>query len=190
MSDLDPDEVLRAACFAGLRRLCQQFGDEVPYREGLDAGFRFEGERVPYMNPQKGIYRAAVQRGPAALSIMTSWKSPYDDEPTENGFSYAYRRGNADQPDNRALRAAGEAQAPLAYFIGTRPGWFHPLFPTYVVADHVEGEHVILGVGSAGGDVDAPTPLGDAAPRARRRRPVRCFVAQGSGPSTIVVAPV
>src|SRR5207253_5893031 len=111
------------------------FGEDVPYLNGLDRGFPFRGRRVPYLNRQKGIYRAAVQRGPAALAIQTSAKSPYDDEILADGFGYAYRAGSIDQPDNRALRAAHELQVPLVYYIGTRPGWYKPVFPVYVTVD-------------------------------------------------------
>jgi putative restriction endonuclease len=145
MPAFDPDESLRAACFAALQRLCKQFGEDVPYRGGLERGFMFDERKVPFLTPAKGIFRAACQRGPAALSINTSCKSPYDDASTPSGFSYAYRRGSIDQPDNRALRAAGDAQVPLVYFVGTRPGWYHPIFPAYVIADHPEGQHVIVG---------------------------------------------
>ena len=67
-----------------------QFSDEVPYKGGLDRGFAFRGRsRVPFLNFQKGIYRAAAQRGRAALSIQTSAKTPYDDEAVDEGFLYA-----------------------------------------------------------------------------------------------------
>src|SRR6266508_3993143 len=100
--------------------LCAQFGADVPYRAGLDAGFSFRGKRVPYLSPQKGIFRAAVQRGPAALSIQTSANTPYRDVETPDGFLYDYRAGSIDQADNRALRAAHDLQVPLVYFVGTR----------------------------------------------------------------------
>ena len=99
------DDDIRASCFASLDVLCAKHGTELPYAGGLDAGFAFRGRRVPFLNYQKGIYRAAVQRGPAALSVNTSFKSPYDDAETPDGFLYAYRAGDVDQPDNRALRA-------------------------------------------------------------------------------------
>ncbi len=60
-------------------------GDDIPYRGGLDGGFPFLGRRVPFFNLQKGIFRAAAQSGPAALAIVTSIRSPYDDEETELG---------------------------------------------------------------------------------------------------------
>ena len=145
----DPDAELRAACFAELQRLVQQFGEDVPYRGGLDRGFVYGERRVPFLTPMKGIFRARAQRGPAALSVNTSYESPYDDAETPLGFSYAYRAGNVDQLDNRALRAAYTEQAPLVYFVGTRPGWYTPIFPVYVIADHPEGQHVIVSVGAA-----------------------------------------
>src|SRR5438874_3171389 len=85
------DEDVRASCFGQLAILWAQSGDDVPYRGGLDRGFAFRGRRVPYLSPQKGIFRAAVQRGPAALSIQTSAKSPYRDVETPDGFLYDYR---------------------------------------------------------------------------------------------------
>jgi len=63
----------------------------VPYRGGLDRGFAFRGQRVPYLSPQMGIFRAAVQRGPTALSIETSANSSYRDVETPGGFLYDYR---------------------------------------------------------------------------------------------------
>lgn len=93
---------------AHLSILVAKFGDDIPYIGGLARRFPFRGTRVPFLNYQKGIYRAAVQSGPAALSIQTSSKSPYDDEILPDGFLYAYRSGAIDQPDNRALRAAYE----------------------------------------------------------------------------------
>ena len=71
---------------AHLSVLVAEFGEDVPYTGGLARGFPFRGKRVPFLNRQKGIYRAAVQEGPAALAIQTSAKSPYDDEILADGF--------------------------------------------------------------------------------------------------------
>ena len=117
---------------ARLSLLIAEFGEDIPYVGALANGFPFRGRRVPFLNYQKGIYRAAVQTGPAALSIQTSSKSPYDDEVVTDGFLYAYRAGDVDQPDNRALRAAHDLNVPIVYFIGTRPGWYKPIFPCFV----------------------------------------------------------
>lgn len=61
-------------------------------------GLPFRGTRVPFLNYQKRIYRAAAQTGPAALSIQTSSKSPYDDEILADGFLDAYRVARSISP--------------------------------------------------------------------------------------------
>jgi putative restriction endonuclease len=143
---------------AHLSILAAEFGEDIPYAGGLARGFPFRGNRVPFLNYQKGIYRAAVQRGPAALSIQTSWKRPYADEEVPDGFLYAYRGDDVDHPDNRALRAAYDLQVPLVYFIGTRPGWYKPIFPSYVRADDPAGLMVLVTPGAMTGPVDEPEP--------------------------------
>jgi putative restriction endonuclease len=136
-----------------------QHGEDIPYSGGLDRGFPFRGRRVPFLNYQKGIYRAAVQKGPAALSIQTSAKSPYQDQITLDGFLYAYRDGDVDQPDNRALRAAHELQVPLVYYISTTPGWYKPVFPCFVSTDDPVARHVVVTPGEMVGPVDEPEPV-------------------------------
>jgi putative restriction endonuclease len=149
------DDDVRSACFASLDVICATFGQDVPYRSGLDRGFPFRGARRPFLSPQKGIFRAAVQRGPAALSINTSARSPYDDEELEDGFRYAYRSGSIDQPDNRALRAAFELQVPLVYFRSTgRPGWYRPLYPCFVSSDDPSLRSVVIAPGRPVGPFD------------------------------------
>lgn len=154
-----PDDALRASCFASLDVLCATHGQDVPYRGGLDAGFAFRGSRVPFLSPQKGIFRARVQEGSAALSINTSPNSPYDDEETPDGFFYAYRSGAIDQPDNRALRAAYTQVAPLVYFIATRPGFYRPVYPAYVIADDPVARRVLVSPGGMVGPVDERDPV-------------------------------
>jgi hypothetical protein len=141
------DESLRSSCFASMDVLCAKHGDDVPYREGLDQGFPFRGSRVPFLSRFKGIHRAAAQEGPAALSINTSASSPYEDEEIPDGFLYAYRSGSIDQPDNRALRSAFTLQTPLVYFVATRPGWYKPLYPCYVVNDDPGTRRVLVAPG-------------------------------------------
>jgi putative restriction endonuclease len=153
---------------AHLSILVAEFGEDIPYVGGLARGFPFHGTRVPFLNYQKGIYRAAIQSGPAALSIQTSSKSPYDDEILADGFLYAYRAGPIDQSDNRALRAAYELQVPLVYFIGTRPGWYKPVFPCYVREDDPERRMVQVTPGALRGPLDEPEPAPLEDPLARR----------------------
>src|SRR3954451_3122529 len=152
------DEMLRAACFASLDVLCAQFGDDIPYVGGLDRGFPHGGRRVPFLSTQKGIFRAAAQTGPAALSIQTSWKSPYDDEQIEDGFLYAYRAGDPGQSDNRALRSAHALQVPLVYYVSTRPGYYRPIYPAFVVADDAAARQVLVSPGRMIGPLDEREP--------------------------------
>lgn len=152
------DEHLRSACFASLDVLCAQYGDDIPYRGGLDRGFPHAGSRVPFLSPQKGIFRARAQTGAAALSINTSANSPYDDEAVPDGFFYAYRAGSPDQPDNRALRAARISRDPLVYFVATRPGWYKPIYPVYVVEDDQIAQRVLVSPGRMVGAIEEPEP--------------------------------
>src|SRR5919201_1992351 len=144
---------------AHLSILVAEFGEDIPYAGGVASGFPFRGTRGPFLNYQKGIYRARVQSGPAALSIQTSSKSPYDDEILADGFLYAYRAGEIDQADNRALRAAHELQVPLVYFIGTRPGWYKPVYPVYVREDDPARQIVLVTPGALIGPLDEPIPV-------------------------------
>lgn len=153
------DDHLRSACFASLDVLCAQYGEDVPYRGGLDQGFPFSGRRVAFLSPQKGIFRAAVQKDPSALSINTSSNSPYDDEAVPDGFYYAYRAGAIDQPDNRALRAARLSRDPLVYFVATRPGWYKPIYPVYVIDDDPVDRRVLVSPGRMVGPLDEPEPV-------------------------------
>lgn len=153
------DEHLRSACFASLDVLCAQYGEDIPYKGGLDRGFPHLGTRIPFLSPQKGIFRARAQSGPAALSINTSSKSPYDDEAVPDGFFYAYRAGDIDQPDNRALRAARFSRDPLVYFVATRPGWYKPIYPIYVTEDDPSARRVLVTPGRMIGALEEPEPV-------------------------------
>lgn len=157
------DEDLRYSCFASLLVLCAEFGEDVPYSGGLDRGFAFRGERVPFMNRQQGIFRARAQRGPAALSIQTSANSPYGDHETPDGIVYAYRGTDPFHPDNRALRAAYELTVPIAYYVATRPGWYKPVVPCFVVADDPGALAVLVEPGAMKGPLDElePTRIDD-----------------------------
>jgi putative restriction endonuclease len=144
---------------AHLSILVAEFGEDIPYVGGLARGFPFHGERVPFINYQKGIYRSAIQTGPAALSIQTSARSPYDDEILADGFLYAYRAGSIDQPDNQALVAAHDLQVPLVYFIGTRPGWYKPVFPCFLTGNDPLRQTVTVTPGALRGPIDEPVPV-------------------------------
>lgn len=165
---MERDEGVRTACFLALDVLRAQFGDDVPYRGGLDRGFAFRGDRIPFLSYMKGIYRARVQRGPAALSVNTSSKGPYEDVETETGFLYDYRAGDVDQADNRALRAAWTLRVPLVYFYATRPGWYRPIYPVFVDEDVPAERRVLLSPGALVGPLDEREAVPLVDPIARR----------------------
>lgn len=153
------DDDIRSSCFAALEVLSAQYGEEIPYPGVLSHGFSFRGGKIPFLSTQKGIYRAAAQSGPAALAVQTSWKSPYGDTATDAGYVYAYRAGPIDQADNRALRAAHQLQAPIVHFVATRPSFYKPIYPCFVVDDDPAARRVLLSPGKMSGDFDEREPL-------------------------------
>jgi putative restriction endonuclease len=187
---VDLDEDVRASCLARLALLQAQFGEELPYAGVLSDGFPFRGSRVPFLNYQKGIYRAAVQKGPAALSIQTSAKSPYADEETDDGFFYDYRAGSIDQPDNRALRAAAQLGVPIVYFIATRPGAYRALFPYFITQDLPAARRVLVTPGKLVGTPDEPepVPIGDSLERKYAVRETKVRLHQARFRGAVLVA--
>jgi putative restriction endonuclease len=184
------DDSLRSSCFASLDVLSAKHGEDVPYKGGLDQGFPYRGARVPFLSRFKGIHRAAAQEGPAALSINTSASSPYDDEEIADGFLYAYRSGSTDQSDNRALRAAFDLQTPLVYFVATRPGWYKPLYPCYVINDDPGTRQVLVAPGRMAGPLDdrGAAPPSDPLERKYAVRETRVRLHQARFRGRILVA--
>jgi putative restriction endonuclease len=176
MAAVDPDLPLRQAAVSAARRLRQDYDDLVPLTRLRD-GFMFAGARVSFGSFQRGIHRAQIQRGPAALTVTTSFKDPYADTFDEAGalFTYAYRAGSIDQPDNRALRAAYELQTPLVYFRGLAPGQYLVVAPMFVTADDPAARTVVLEPGlpvqdmQPGGLVSGPDMRAYATREARVR---------------------
>jgi putative restriction endonuclease len=140
---LDLDWRIRLAAFDRLRVLRTQGGGVVSHTQ-MNEGFEFEGERIAFRNPQKGIWRPR-QMGPdgAALSIVTvapkaGRPRPYDDQVASDADYFVYRY-EGDDPEywtNRALRRAMNLQRPLIYFYGLSPGIYDPIFPCYIESDH------------------------------------------------------
>jgi putative restriction endonuclease len=67
--------------------------------------------------------------------------------------------------DNRWLREAMEHQIPVIYFLGTSPGRYQPIIPTFIVGWHPERLRVELAFGAiVGASAQATLP---AAPERR-----------------------
>ena len=173
---VDPDLLLRQEAVAHARRLIQGYDDLVPI-DRLREGFYFDGQRISFGSFQKGIHRSRVQRGPAALTLMTSLKDPYEDrfDEADAAFTYAYRAGAIDQADNRALRAAFELRTPLVYFRALSPGQYLVVAPMFVTDDDPASRTVLLEPGlpvqdmQPGGLVSAPDVRAYATRETRHR---------------------
>jgi putative restriction endonuclease len=158
---LDPrrDDNIRASCFAALDVLQAQYGPELPY-SALVVGFNFRGRRVPFLNRAYGIYRATVQRGPAALSINSAYaQKRYQDTGTGEGVEYRYQDGPIDNHFNTWLRHAGELQVPLVYLIGTRPNWYVAQYPAFVEDDRPWERTVLISFGEMRGSFEEREPV-------------------------------
>lgn len=148
MGPTDRDQGLRLAAFAMVRRLTEVLG-ELGARD-LKAGFEFHGERIPLVNPQRGIFKPQQMR--YLLSIRTVYPRSgarvwYDDQrhvhrqiyEGDEAADYAFMGQNPDAADNRWLREAMENRIPVIYFLGVAPGLYQAIVPAYVVGWDTQG---------------------------------------------------
>lgn len=153
------DDDVRSSCFASLDVLLAKHGPDVPY-EALRDGFNFRGRRVPFFNRAYGIFRATAQRGPAALSVNSSYRQDrYRDEWTPDGVLYAYHGTDPASHFNRSLRSAHALGVPIVYFVGTQPNWYRPFYPTFVEEDRPAELRVLLSFGKMRGSYDEREPV-------------------------------
>jgi putative restriction endonuclease len=151
------DAALRAAAFEHVRRL-QQTHDALT-SDHLREGFLFQGARFPLINPQRGIFKPRQMR--YLLSIRTVYPRSrarvwYDDQRRvhrqiyegDQTVSYAFMGEDPDAADNRWLREAYQDRVPLIYFLGTSPGRYQAIVPTFIVGWEREAKtaHVAFGV--------------------------------------------
>jgi len=136
------DQVLRIAAFREVRRLADLNGNLTS--RDLAAGFRFDGQRIPLINPQRGIFKPTQMR--FLLSIRTVFPRPgaparYEDQREvyrqidEGGeaVDYAFMGENADAAENRWLREAMENRIAMIYFLGIAPGVYQAMIPSFVI---------------------------------------------------------
>jgi putative restriction endonuclease len=169
------DAQLRQSAFDHVNRLAAVRGG-ILSSDDLAAGFQFRGERLPLINPQRGIFKPRQMAG--LLSIRTVFPRQggrvwYDDQREahrqiyENNevVEYAFMGTDPAAPDNRWLQEAMERQIPIIYFLGTSPGRYQPILPTFIVGWHPERLRVQLAFGAiVGASADAVPP---AAPERR-----------------------
>ena len=141
MADDDRDTPLRLAAFEHVRKLGETH-DHLTATE-LKPGFVFEDERVPLMNPQRGIFKPQQMR--FLLSIKTVFPRPgarvwYDDQrevhrqifEADDTIDYAFMGQDPDAADNRWLREAFEHRIPIIYFLGIAPGRYQAMVPAFI----------------------------------------------------------
>jgi putative restriction endonuclease len=142
MSLVDPvDAAMRQAAIVELER--RAAGRPLD-ADDLAAGFRWQGERIPFVNPQRGIFKPRVMR--YLLSVRTVFPRTgarvwYDDQRRvheqihagEELVDYAFMGSNPDAADNRWLKEAMEAQVPVIYFLGIAPGRYTAIYPSFIV---------------------------------------------------------
>ncbi|HUJ03004.1 MAG TPA: hypothetical protein VLW75_05160 [Rhizomicrobium sp.] len=68
----DSDAAIRTAAFAEIGRLSRAHGNLAARH--LAAGFQYQGKRIAFVNPQRGIFKPQQMRHP--LSIMTVYPRP------------------------------------------------------------------------------------------------------------------
>ncbi|MDB5725795.1 MAG: hypothetical protein JWQ16_2549 [Novosphingobium sp.] len=141
MNLVDPlDAAIRQAAVSQLDRLAA--GGPLT-SEDLAAGFMFRGERIPLVNPQRGIFKPRAMR--YLLSIRTVFPRTgarvwYDDQRRvhdqihrgEELIDYAFMGSDPEAADNRWLREAMESQIPIIYFLGIAPGRYTAIYPTFI----------------------------------------------------------
>jgi putative restriction endonuclease len=132
----------RAAAFSHARFLMQVHGT-IPAAKLME-GFEVAGQRVPFVNPQRGIFKPRTMLH--LLSIRTVYPKPggkvwYDDQReihrrifgANETFSYDFMGDNPEAAENRWMRDAMLSQIPVIYFLGVAPGRYQAIVPTYIV---------------------------------------------------------
>jgi len=137
----DQDIAIRLAAFEHVRKL-MEVQDHLTSVD-LKPGFIFNGERIPLVNPQRGIFKPKQMR--FLLSIKTVFPKPggkvwYDDQRQvhrkifegDETVDYDFMGQNPEAADNRWLKEAFENQVPIIYFLGIAPGRYQPLLPVFI----------------------------------------------------------
>jgi putative restriction endonuclease len=141
MSAIDSDTLIRNAAFDHVRRL-NEVHDHLSANI-LGSGFEFQGERVPLINPRRGIFKPRQMR--YLLSIKTVFPKTgarvwYEDQLNVHGqiftrdatIEYAFMGTNPNAADNRWLREAFDHKIPIIYFLGIFPGRYLAIAPTFI----------------------------------------------------------
>lgn len=138
----DLDQQIRTTAFIRVRRMLE-LRDPLT-SEDLARGFLFRGERIPLINPQRGIFKPTAMKYALSIKTVVPRKGAriwYDDQKAAhnqvyNGdetVAYSFMGTNPEAADNRWLRQAMENRVPLIYFLGAFPGHYHAIIPVTIV---------------------------------------------------------
>jgi putative restriction endonuclease len=152
----DRDALLRKAAFDHVRALVATHGTLTAAE--LRPGFIFDGERLPLLNPQRGIFKPKQAR--YLLSIRTVYPKPgarvwYDDQRQVHAqidrgdelVEYAFQGRDPDAHDNVWLREAYQHRIPIIYFVGVSPGRVMPVVPSYIGGWSAKDLKALVGFG-------------------------------------------
>ena len=157
MASSNRDAQIRRVAFEHIRKL-GEIHDHLTANE-LKPGFMFENERIPLVNPQRGIFKPRQMQ--FLLSIKTVFPRPgnriwYDDQRKvhrqifegDEAVEYAFMGTNPEAADNRWLREAFENQIPVIYFLGIAPSRYQAVMPAYIVGWNAKAlkAHVAFGM--------------------------------------------
>jgi putative restriction endonuclease len=169
MDPTNRDAQLRQAAFNHVDRLATIRGSVLDSAD-LAGGFEFVGDRIPLINPQRGIFKPRQMEH--LLSVKTVFPRRgarvwYDDQREahrqiyagDDVVEYAFMGTDPNSTDNRWLFDAMQHQIPIIYFLGTSPSHYQPIIPTFIVGWHPERLRVQLAFGAlAGASVQATPP--------------------------------
>jgi putative restriction endonuclease len=191
----DEDSLIRLAAFDHVRKLSETHV-HLTSKE-VNPGFSYLGERIPLINPQRGIFKP--QRMRYLLSIRTVFPKPggkvwYDDQrdvhrqifDAEETVDYAFMGTDPDAADNRWLREAFEAQVPIIYFLGVAPGRAQAMLPAFIAGWDAESLKARVAFSVQGRD--ALTPPASAIERRYALRTVQQRLHQASFREAVITA--
>jgi putative restriction endonuclease len=134
----DLDQLVRSAAFNFLAEHTRLHGETFT-RKTLEEGFLFRCQQVRLVGPQ-GIFKPAILDD-RALSLTTVAPKPGRPRPYDDGFQsdgtvvYKYRGTDPNHHNNRWVRNAMVARAPLIYFHATVPARYVAAWPVNVIGD-------------------------------------------------------
>jgi len=186
---------MRLAAFAHVRML-GELHDHLTATD-LKPGFVFQGERIPLINPQRGIFKP--QQMQFLLSIKTVFPRAgarvwYDDQREvhrqifegDEAVDYAFMGQDPDAADNRWLREAFENRIPIIYFLGIAPGRYQAMLPTFISGWDAKALKARLVFGAP--DQEALTPPENALERRYALRAVKQRLHQASFREAVITA--